>query len=64
MCSMELADGYDCEYPGERFVLCESVGKVRISTAVTSLGNVLTRRSNEKLGKKKKYNILEQKNIG
>lgn len=49
MCSTELADGYDCENPGEHFVLCESLGKVRISTTVSSLGNVLTSSSKEKL---------------
>lgn len=54
MCSMELADGYYCETsppnpPWEDFILRESVGKVKISTTVTPLGNVI-RNSKEKLG--------------
>lgn len=52
MCSLELADGHDCEHPGEHFVLCESLGKVRISTTVIPLGNVLQEAANKSLARK------------
>lgn len=54
VCFTELADGHDCEYPRERFVLRESLGKVRISNTVIPLGNGLQEAAKKSLAKKKK----------